>query len=200
MNPSHYILSLGEMSYAKVATWGIAMCVVYFFTYFDDGTSLVAQISETNAQLEKAQKNLAETKEAMADAERFEKLITQNKEEFKKVLEYLPSDIGATDLTQIVFKLSARTNASPSTQPLGLPENKVFYEMIRLSFELKGTFSQVVAFLSSISKEQKLLTFEGIKIQMNEGADPENPSVMLSGIVVGYRYLHLPTECEVAAQ
>jgi Tfp pilus assembly protein PilO len=202
MNPNQYILSLGEMSYAKVATWGLALCVVYFFTYFDDGASLVAQIAAANAELEKSQKNLAETKEAMADAERFEKVITQNKEQFKKVLEYLPSNMDANDLTRIISQQSQLTNSRVAkTEPSGLPEKKDFYEMIRLSFELQGTFSQVVAFLSAISKVQKLLTFEGIKIEMKEGADPENPSVRLSGVVVAYRYLQSEEgEGEVAAQ
>ena len=201
MNPNQYILTLGEMSYGKVAMWGVALCIVYAFTYFDDGTEIVKQISEANSQLEAGQRNLAETKEAMADAERFERAITQNKEQFKKVLEYLPSDIDANDLTRIVSQQSQLTNSRVlRTEPEGIPEKKDFYEMIRLKFELQGTFSQVVAYLSAISKVQKLLTFEGLKIEMGDGSDPETPTVKLVGVIVAYRYLQSEKEGENAAQ
>ena len=76
------------------------------------------------------------------------------------------------------------------TKAIEQVERKDFYEMTRLDFSIQGSFSQVVLFLSSLSKIQRLLTFDQLKLK-SSAATPsaENPNVELSGVLVGYRYV-----------
>lgn len=185
-----YILQLGELTWSKVIVGGLVAAGIYWGLYYDDGSSLEAAITALNTQYTASERQLRETKEAMADAEKFEKAVRQNEVQFDKVLEYLPSDINTNEMTRLVNQQAQLAGPRVvTTTAIETIEKKSFYEMTRLDFALSGTFSQVVLFLSSLSKIQRLLTFDKIKLKIDAGPAGESPQVELSGILVAYRYL-----------
>ncbi|CAN5487362.1 hypothetical protein BH10BDE1_BH10BDE1_25250 [soil metagenome] len=184
-----YILQLGDMTWSKVIIGGLIAAGAYWGLYYDDGSTLENSITALSSKYTESDRQLRETKEAMADAEKFEKAVRQNEIQFEKVLEYLPQEINANELTRLVNQQAQLSGPRvQSTKAIEVVEKKDFYEMTRLEFALQGSFSQVVLFLSSLSKIQRLLTFDKLQIKMQR-SDDEVPSVELSGILVGYRYL-----------
>ncbi|MBL7689386.1 MAG: type 4a pilus biogenesis protein PilO [Bdellovibrionaceae bacterium] len=189
-----YILQLGEMTWSKVIVGGLIALGAYWGLYYDNGERLETEIQQLTTRLTESERQLRETKEAMADAERFEKLVRQNEIQFEKVMEYLPQDTNSNELTRLVNQVSQLSGARvKATQPMSVAERKDFYEMTRIKVDLQGSFSQVVLFLSSLSKVQKLLTFDNLEIKtLEEGAvigEGETPPVTLEATMVGYRYL-----------
>lgn len=189
-----YILQLGEMTWSKVIVGGLIALGAYWGLYYDNGEKLETEIQQLTARLTESERQLRETKEAMADAERFEKLVRQNEIQFEKVMEYLPQDTNSNELTRLVNQVSQLSGARvKATQPMSVAERRDFYEMTRIKVDLQGSFSQVVLFLSSLSKVQKLLTFDSLEIKLSEdGAlvgEGETPPVTLEATMVGYRYL-----------
>lgn len=189
-----YILQLGEMTWSKVIVGGLIALGAYWGLYYDNGERLETEIQQLTTRLTESERQLRETKEAMADAERFEKLVRQNEIQFEKVMEYLPQDTNANELTRLVNQVSQLSGARvKATQPMSVAERKDFYEMTRIKVDLQGSFAQVVLFLSSLSKVQKLLTFDSLEIKtLEEGGavgEGETPPVTLEATMVGYRYL-----------
>ena len=189
-----YILQLGEMTWSKVIVGGLIALGAYWGLYYDNGEKLETEIQQLTARLTESERQLRETKEAMADAERFEKLVRQNEIQFEKVMEYLPQDTNSNELTRLVNQVSQLSGARvKATQPMSVAERKDFYEMTRIKVDLQGSFAQVVLFLSSLSKVQKLLTFDSLEIKtLEEGSvvgEGETPPVTLEATMVGYRYL-----------
>ena len=185
-----YILQLGELTWSKVIVGGLIAAGVYWGLYYDDGSALEASIATLSTRYTDSERQLRETKEAMADAEKFEKVVRQNEVQFDKVLEYLPQDINTNEMTLLVNQQAQLAGPRVvKTAAVETIEKKSFYEMARLEFALSGTFSQVVLFMSSLSKIQRLLTFDRIKLKVDTGLTGETPQVELSGVLVGYRYL-----------
>ncbi len=185
-----YILQLGEFTWSKVVVGGLIAAGAYWGLYYDDGSLLETGIKSLESTYTESARQLAETKEAMADAEKFEKAVRQNEVQFDKVLEYLPQEINANELTRLVNQQAQLSGPRvQTTKALELIERKDFYEMTRLDFSISGSFSQVVLFLSSLSKIQRLLTFDKIKIKSSQASATELPVVELSGVLVGYRYV-----------
>lgn len=185
------ILQLGEMTWSKVVAAGLIVMGLYWALYYDDGTSVDENIKALQQQYTSAERNLRETRQAMADAEKFEKEVRNNEIQFEKVLEYLPQEINANELTRMTNDLARQTDTTViATKAQQNQERKDFYEMTRLEFELKGGFPNAVTFLSALSRVPKLLTLDKIEIKIDQatGADTA-PSVQLSGVLVGYRYL-----------
>ena len=185
-----YILQLGEFTWSKVIVGGLIAAGAYWGLYYDDGSNLENAIKGLQGQYTESERQLRETKEAMADAEKFEKAVRQNEVQFEKVLEYLPQEINSNELTRLVNQQAQLSGPRvQSTKAIDSIERKEFYEMTRLDFALQGSFSQVVLFLSSLSKIQRLLTFDKLKIRVNAAGKDDVPSVELSGLLVGYRYV-----------
>lgn len=188
-----YILQFGELTWSKVVVGGLIALGLYWGLYYDDGQRLETELQQLTTRLTESERQLRETKAAMADAERFEKLVRQNEIRFEKVMEYLPQETNANELTRLVNQVSQVTGARvKATQPMNGPERKDFYEMTRIKVELEGSFSQVVLFLSSLSKIPKLLTFDNLEIKIAENAlvtEGESPPVALVATMAGYRYL-----------
>ena len=185
-----YILQLGEFTWSKVIVGGLIVAGAYWGLYYDDGTNLETAIKALQGKYAESERQLRETKEAMADAEKFEKAVRQNEVQFEKVLEYLPQDINANELTRLVNQQAQLSGPRvQSTKATDTIERKDFYEMARLEFALHGSFSQVVLFMSSLSKIQRLLTFDKLKLKLHQATGTDVPIVELSGLLVGYRYV-----------
>ncbi len=183
-----YILQIGDMTWSKVVIGGLICAGAYWGLFYDDGSVLETGIQALNVKYAESERQLRETKEAMADAEKFEKAVRQNEIQFEKVLEYLPQEINANELTRLVNQQAQLSGPRVfSTRALEIVEKRDFYEMTRLEFSLQGTFAQVVLFLSSLSRIERLLTFDKLQVKMKTAEDV--PTVELSGVLVGYRYL-----------
>lgn len=185
-----YILQLGEFTWSKVIVGGLIAAGAYWGLYYDDGSNLENAIKGLQGQYTESERQLRETKEAMADAEKFEKAVRQNEVQFEKVLEYLPQEINSNELTRLVNQQAQLSGPRvQSTKAVESIERKDFYEMTRLDFAIHGNFSQVVLFLSSLSKIQRLLTFDKLKLRVSTTSKDDVPAVELSGLIVGYRYV-----------
>lgn len=187
-----YILQIGELTWSKVVAFGMVALALYWFLYYDDGSNIEATIRSLQVQLVDAEKNLADTKQAMADTVKFEKEVSNNEKQFEKVKEYMPSDMNANELTRLVSQWAGEAGAKVnSTKPKLEIEKKEFYEIIRLDFAISGRFEQLVTFLASLSAVPKLLTFDEIEVTtVSAGASvDEAPTIEMKGTLVGYRYL-----------
>lgn len=185
-----YILQVGELTWSKVVVAGLIAAGVYWGLYYDDGSSIEQEIQNLSGQYTESERQLRETKDAMADAEKFEKAVRQNEVQFEKVLAYLPQEINANELTRLVNQQAQISGARvQSTKSIDIIEKKDFYEMVRLEFAIQGTFAQGVSFLSSLSKTERLLTFDKLTLKAGRVAADEVPMVELAGTLVAYRYL-----------
>ncbi len=190
-----YILQLGELTWSKVIAAGILAAAAYWGLYYDNGVALEASIQALQAQYTEAEKNLQETRQAMADTEKFEKEVRNNEVQFEKVLEYLPQEMNSNELTRLINEIASQTDTRLlQTQPQPNVERKEFYEITRIELGIEGRFVSVVTFLSALSRVPKLLTFDKVEVKVKPSTavvaslDEATP-VQLSGVLVGYRYL-----------
>jgi Tfp pilus assembly protein PilO len=189
-----YILQIGELTWSKVFAGGIVAAVLYWSLYYDDGSTLETSIQTLQTQYTEAEKNLQETRQAMADTEKFEKEVRNNEVQFGKVLEYLPQEMNSNELNRMLNEIVAQTGTRlVESKPQLNSERKDFYEITRIDLNIEGRFAGVVSFLSALSRVPKLLTFDSIEVKVNPSASSssleESPNVELSGTLVGYRYL-----------
>jgi Tfp pilus assembly protein PilO len=68
------------------------------------------------------------------------------------------------------------------------PEIKGFYEELKMDVEFEGTFTNLMNFLSFISKVQRIITIRNVEIVTKEVVDG-NSFLGVKGTFVSYRYL-----------
>ena len=186
-------LLLATLTWGRAALFGALATGFYFIALYNDGSALQRTLAETRAQIAQTEQQIKITKDALTNADRFEKEVKSAVEQFHKVYEIMPEKMSVAELTTISSDLAARAGLKlVRTEPKSIPERTDFYEASRLGLALEGSFSQVLMFLSYISKVSRLMTLEKVELVSLNGTDPELPILSFSGTLVGYRYLRPP--------
>lgn len=198
MNVDQYLVQIGELSWSKVFIAGLGALALYYFTLFDDGSNHRRMYQEATVRLAESEKGLQDTKNAMADADRFEKEVKSTQQQFERIVEFMPVSMSAVTLTEIVTKQASAAGAKVTQMEPKMGDDRLeFYEMTRLNLSLEGSYAQIVMFLSNLSRVSRLLTFDKIELNL-AGGEPESPQLKFVGVLVGYRFLKKPLVSEKA--
>lgn len=188
------VQQLADMPWSKVIFVGLGCLAFYYFAFYDDGTSLKDARRQATQNLLEAEKQLKSTKEAIADADRFEREVKETAAQFEHIVNFMPEKMGSAELTTIisdqasragvrVMKTEPKNEASQTSE--GGPN---FYSTSKVQFHIEGNFTQIASFLSHISRVPKLMTFDKVEITAAEGGNLEAPKLNFNGTLVGYRY------------
>lgn len=196
------VVQIAKISWSKVFLFGLIAGGLYWIVGFNDGKDLQTELANTKQQLIEAQKQLAATKEAVASADNFEREVKDTVDQFNRVVpELMPDKMSTADLMTIASDVSNKSGVKlVKTEPRPGVDKTDFYDTTRIAISLEGNFSQIVMFLSNLSRIPKLMTFDHVDVGYAEGnTDLESPRLILNGIMVGYKYLKRGTEKKDAA-
>ncbi len=187
MNPT--VAQLANLSWGKVFLGMLLAGGVYWAALYDDGSTLQSQYAIASQELADAEKQLKKTKEAVANADRFEREVRDTIEQFTKIVEFMPEKASTAEMVTLVTDLAAKSGAKlTKTEPRAGSEKADFYEMYRLNLALEGSFSQIVMFLSYLSRVPRLMTFDKVEMLGERVGDQEVAKLIFNGTLVNYRY------------
>lgn len=184
------LLSIATLSWVKVLIAGIILGAFYYFSFYNDGSAIEAVIDKTNQECKEAERQLKATREAITNADRFEREVKETVDQFNRgIVDIMPSRTTGADLTNLVSDISNKSGVRlTKTEPMNSLERGEFYEMTRLSISLEGTFSQITMFLSYLSRIPTLMNFDRMELSTNPGSDIETPRLTAKGVLTSYRY------------
>ena len=186
------LYQLADLPWSRVFMIGIAMLAIYYFSMYDDGGALVSRLRQSSQRLAEAENKLKETKIATANADRFESEVKLTLEQFDHITDFMPEKTNTADLTTMINDLAKQVGVRVTkTEPSSSIERADFYETAKISATLEGSFSQLVKFLSEVSKRKRMYTFDHIELATTQGTDPAAPKLTFNAVLVGYRYLHV---------
>lgn len=187
---NNLVVKLGDLPWSKVAVVGLLVMGLYYILLFDDGSVAEGRRNAANQQLAEAQRQLQDTKKALEDAQRFEQEVKRNKEQFARIVEYMPVEMSVASLTSLISRQAALAGVKVAKlEPQSERKKVEFYEITRIDLSLEGNFSQLLTFLSNLSKQPQLLTFEEVEIESKTG-EPDAPVLTFTGKMSGFRYLN----------
>ncbi len=188
-----YLLQLADMPWSKVLVVGLVLGALYYFLVRDDGAWLQSNLEQSKQQLAEAEQQLKVTRKAMENADRFEQEVKAAKKQFERVTDFMPLKMSTADLTTLMSEKSSTAgvrllSTSPIPNQGSNADKPLFFDAVRVAFKIEGAFSQILAFLSLISKDTRMLTFENTDLTTLQGSPVDSPTLTFSGELVGYRY------------
>lgn len=183
------------------ATWrtafllAVAVSAVYWFMVFDDGSHLQEELSNLSNARAQADKDLQTTKEAMRDADRFDQEVRVAVDQFNHIVDFMPTRLTSADLMGIISEVSKKSGtAIVKTEPRNMDQGgsaskEDFYDTTKIAVSLQGTFAQIETFLSNLSKNPRLITFDNSVLELMPTAGlSKTPKLEFSAVLSGYRY------------
>ena len=169
---------------------GVVIAGLYFVTFFDSGANQDARITELSGAIIKAKSDMEAAQKLANGKVIFEQEIDLVSKRLSKALQLLPTSM-KDDL--ILDRITREANAAGvdigTTKPRQ-GEIKNFYEELQIDIEMRGTYSQLTAFLSMIaaSRNQRIISLRDLKLEFDSMLD-EAAILQMKGTLVAYRYV-----------
>jgi Tfp pilus assembly protein PilO len=202
MNLDRFYIAMATLSWSRVFFLGAALGAFYFFSIFNDAGPLKSETENGKIEIASLRKQLKVTRDAIANADRFEQEVQAIVDQFNRIVDYMPPTISTAELTTMLSEYATKAGLRlVRTVPQGAPTQAEFYETTKLAIGLEGKFAQVVTFLSLLSQSNKILTFDKAELTPVNGnsTDLDAPKLIFTGVLVGYRYVS-PKKTDEAAK
>src|SRR5258707_1048470 len=111
MNSQALVNGIAELSWPKVLAFGVIAAGIYYGAGFDDGSSIQQQIEAANSDVIVAEKSVEQTKKAIADADKFEQQVKTIEQQFQKIHDLMPDNLGPSMLTEIITREATQAGA-----------------------------------------------------------------------------------------
>lgn len=188
---------LKNLTYGKSFLIGIALAAVYYFSVYNDGTTLENQISTAKNQLNQYNNEIATIQKAIKDAEDYKQTMNVLGVEMERVLKAVPSQLSSFDLMKIVSnvakKLNVQINSLHSRESFRPGEKKdAIFENVGVEVDLTGTYNQIMQFMSELTSLDKIVTINALTLVAKVDTSRKGPPLIMitfRAMLLGYKYL-----------
>tara|TARA_Y100000031_G_C7995984_1_gene281400 strand:- start:127 stop:621 length:495 start_codon:yes stop_codon:yes gene_type:complete len=156
---------------------------------FDDGSKVVQQIAAEKRQQQQLVVEMDKVKAAVAAVAKFRKTKDQLGDKFNKLIQYLPENFSNTDQMRLI---SQQVNASGvelvQVSQGGNGDKFKFYEELLVNVSLRGTYSDLILFLSNLTQLDKVFVVKQMAFSGGGTGDPgTSPLLNFSATLAMYR-------------
>ena len=166
---NNVLIRLAVMTMQKVAIIGVALAVVYYFTMYNDGSTIETQIQKVQVDIQQEETKAQQAEAALKEVERVRAAVGALGEQFRVVSQALPSEVQMADIVRTVDTISKTAGVSVKSKEPQPVINHDYYEEIPLKISMEGTFSEVTMFLYYISSLQRVMRIKSFVISVPQG-------------------------------
>lgn len=172
---------------------GVVFALLYYMVAFDDGSKVEQQIVNVKNQMVSTEGDIAKQRRVIRE---YEQLLLQKEslgDNFSRLVNYIPESFTTNQQMKILSEQAKSAGALvDEIKQSGKGKEFNFFQEVLVEVKLSGTFSQVVLFLSNLTKIDRVIVLKGLSIQKIQKASPseladELPSVTFVGEFVGLR-------------
>jgi len=199
--------AFSDLSLGRVVIMAIFIAAGYYFTYFDQGTTIEEQITTVQGVVAQEEAKKAEINKTMKKEEEMRGNVLQLKRNLEVVKAKIPTDLKDSQMQSIInaaattaqVKIAGLSVVSsppkdPNAAPVKVsiadvkPENLI--EEIRFKVTILGTFDNFLNFVETLSKEDKVIKIKNFSIQKTS-EDIDDDKITFTGDVVGFRQANI---------
>lgn len=181
---------LRALSWSQALIFGLIIAGLYYLVGYDTGAALQAQIETTRTSIKDAQAKIVEEEKKLVRIEQYKKATATMGESFRTLLTYIPAKLATFDLLKSVSNEAKAASVNISNlADSGSPIEAGFYTELTVHVELRGTFQQMMLFLSFLTRSDQFMTVQNLSLNAEDSRSlRESPNLRLSADVHGYRY------------
>jgi type IV pilus assembly protein PilO len=188
---TNILIRLASFSFQKCLVFSAILGGIYYFTAFDDGSSIQAKIQETESKVKEQEDQAQKSEAALKEVEQVRATVGALSEQFKTVSNALPSEVMMADIIRTVDFVSRKSGVSIKTKEPKAVINRDYYEEIPLRITLEGTYAEITTFLFYLASTERIMKVNNFVMSMPSSAGKGfNPSRLLfEGQVISYRFI-----------
>ena len=203
-----FLRIIASLSISRIVIFGVLCTVMYYTTYFDDGSALDIQIATMDSQVNAESARRIEVNKIIKKEEEMRGNLLQLQRNLEVVKSKIPNEFRDTQMSIILNNASIASGVNLqdlSVVQSNLAGGKKVYdpnsikpedliEEVRFNISLSGSYSAFLKFLDVLTKEDKVLKVKNFVIEKNS-SDIDDDTIRFKGDVIGFKQstLLLPT-------
>lgn len=184
------IEKIKSMPPTQAAIIGFVLALLFYLLFFDSGVSQKREISAVTKEIGELNRELVALEKAVVDADKLYRLIEQVGESINKLSKYIPEKLTDSDVVKDL-STSARsvgaTVVGVRVKSSAKSNDNDIYDRVSVEVELRGVFDEIMAFLSQLTKIDRIYTLEDMIFSIKKQGGNKS-EVNFKTTVVGYRY------------
>lgn len=191
------LAKIGNLEWTKVAGIALVIAAIYYFMFYDPGTAILDQITQTEASITAENNKRAETEKILKEEEMMKANVGQTQRKFEEVRNRIPTSFEETDLLAIVNDIAARNSLRPGTRtresniPIKTDGKETdLVEAFGWRTSFTGSFVNLVQFAIDISELEKVIKIGDFRIfpaPNSTSSGMVGAALQMETTVIGYR-------------
>ncbi|MCB0356043.1 MAG: type 4a pilus biogenesis protein PilO [Bdellovibrionales bacterium] len=187
---SPLVEKLSALTLKQALAGSVGLAFLYYLLMYNDGSSLEKAIKNTKQNIQTQQIELRKFEKAEEDAKRFKAALAEEGPKFESIIKYMPAELSEFEVMEILSsEVKAAGGRVKSTNATKVTSNsKDIYETIGVDLTLEITYSQLLLFLSYLTKTDKIVSLKEASINTNRQEVDGETLVSFFGHFEAYKY------------
>jgi Tfp pilus assembly protein PilO len=199
--------AFSDLSIGRVVIMAIFIAAGYYFTYFDQGTTIEEQINTVQGLVNQEEARKTEINKTMKKEEEMRGNVLQLQRNVEVVKSKIPIDLKDSQMQSLINAAAEASQVKitglsvlggqrkdPNAPPVKIsindvkPENLI--EEIKFKVAIIGTFDNFLTFVETLGKDDKVIKIKNFSIQKNS-EDIDDDKIIFNGEVVGFKQANI---------
>ncbi|MBX7231966.1 MAG: type 4a pilus biogenesis protein PilO [Bdellovibrionales bacterium] len=182
--------TLGEMPLNRSFLLSLILCGVYYLISFDNGDRFKNMITESENRKNEINKEMVKVDESLSEIRALKLAQERDLEKLTALLAFIPEKLSKIELMRTISNEAKAVGANINQvqdATVANNTNNDFYEEVGVDVELVGSFTQLMLFLSNLTRLNQILTLNSLELKGAESSQ-DRESLGMTAQLRGYRY------------
>ena len=177
---------LSTYTIGKAFIIGLAVAGFYYFTLYNDGSAIDAQIATFNQQLQQEEAKKKDTDATLKQVREMQDKVGRLSTQYQEISRRLQSALFSIDINKSIDGFGRNAGVNIKAKKPGENVRKEVVEEVPVEIELEGSYSELAQFVYLVSSAERMSRVKNIVIS---DTSPNGGSRKLNfkGQVVGYK-------------
>lgn len=177
---------LAALTTGQILIGGAILGAIYYFTSFDDGSSIDTQVNAVVEDIKKEETKKKDVDATLAEKSRMEKSVIGLGEQYSMVSKLLPSNLSSIEVNRSIDQFATNSGVNIKNRKPGTPIPREIVEEVPVDVTLEGTYSELTHFMYMISSIERLTRMGAFSFERTQDTK-ETGKLKFTGSVIGYR-------------
>ncbi|WP_413582434.1 type 4a pilus biogenesis protein PilO [Bdellovibrio sp. HCB288] len=178
--------TLATYTYGKAFGLGILLCAAFYFTLYDDGSALQAQIAGIQQQVQEQEAKKKDTDATLKQVNEMREKLGRLSQQYQEISRRLPTVLFSIDINKAIDGFARGAGVSVKIKKPTENIKREVVEEVPVDVTLEGSYAQLAQFVSLVSSSERMARVKNIVITEQSDADPTK-KLKFEGQVVGYK-------------
>ncbi len=166
------LVKISNLSLSRIAVLGVILTLVYYFSFYDNGDSLQAQIESLTSQKLDEDSKKKDTEKILKREIEMRADVKQLAQTYEDVKSKIPVELTTADLRSVIEQTNKnialkvlKIREGQPTNNEAIPLDGKIVDQVALEYSFSGNFIQISKFLIELASLEKIVKVNNFKLE-----------------------------------